>query len=143
MSWVGCRSCRDEGLLGRSSECLARMDVGWTYGGTDPVQLSVSQGMAGAGVESDRPSEINDQYCFPLQIARVVSGSSGVGTILSTPLYKASLSHSHVSNNGQALGPQPIRLFAAAMEAKLCVLLSHRFLLSFNPFTVNHSRSPI
>ena len=53
------------------------MDVGWTYGGTDPVQLSVSQGMAGAGVESDRPSEINDQYCFPLQIARVVSSPLG------------------------------------------------------------------
>ena len=62
------------------------MDVGWTYGGTDPVQLSVSQGMAGAGVESDRPSEINDQYCFPLQIARVVSSLWGRYYPLNTPI---------------------------------------------------------
>ena len=141
MKWVCCRSCRDEGLLVRSSECGAKMDVGWTYGETDPVQLCVSQGIPGAVLESDTLSEISVQYCFPSQFLWLVRGSSGV--VLATELYKASISHGHVRQPDKQWDKLAIRLFAAAMEAKLCVLLSPRFLLSFNPFTANLSKSPI
>jgi hypothetical protein len=86
--------------------------------------------MAGAGEESDRPSGINDQCCSPLERARVVRGYSSTAALRSDHLNVSIQGISFTRSCEQprtSTGPLVIRSFAAAMEAKLCVLLSLLF----------------